>query len=107
MVKKKQLKKLIHDKQNTKVDMTYKELEELLLETQLKATTHAIDELLVFPLWVLRRQFGFGAGRLHKFQDELKRQLQMASDGYVSMHDVRVTMAEEVRGITFEKGEDK
>ena len=107
MVKKKQLKKMVHDKKNAKVNMTYGELEELLLETQLKATTHAIDELLVFPLWVLRRQFKFGAGRLHKFQDELKRQLQMASDGYVSMMDIRQTMAQEVRGITFEKGEDK
>ena len=46
-------------------------------------------------LKVLRDEHGFGASRLQKFSNDVLKQLEMQSEGYVTYRDILDMIAEE------------
>ena len=57
------------------------------------ATNEAVSRAFVLmmnvPLIVLRDNFGFGAKRLEKFIDEVKKNMDCLTEGYVSFEDLK------------------
>ena len=85
----KEKRKLLNQKP---VTLTHAEIQKMKED----ATLAAIEAVLVVPLLVLRDDFGFGKKRLAHFQERLRKQLDLASEGYVSLQDIRKVLADEL-----------
>ena len=63
------------------------------------ATNEAVSRAFVLmmnvPLIVLRDNFGFGAKRLEKFIDEVKKNMDCLTEGYVSFEDLKNALEKE------------
>lgn len=63
------------------------------------ATNEAVSKAFVLmmnvPLIVLRDNFGFGEKRLGKFIDEVKKNMDCLTEGYVSFEDLKNALEKE------------
>lgn len=60
-----------------------------------EAVSRAFFLMMNVPLIVLRDTFGFGEKRLGKFIDEVKKNMDCLTEGYVSFDDLKKALEEE------------
>ena len=77
---------------NQKFSLTAKEIEDL----KLNSTRQAVSITQLFPLLVLRDEFGFGEKRLKRFLAKYQETLEAYNEGYVDLKDIAKMLEEEV-----------
>ena len=79
-------------KRNQKFSLTAKEIEDL----KLNSTRQAVSITQLFPLLVLRDEFGFGEKRLKRFLAKYQETLEAYNEGYIDLVDISKMLEEEV-----------
>ena len=79
-------------KRNQKFSLTAKEIEEL----KLNSTRQAVSITQLFPLLVLRDEFGFGEKRLKRFLAKYQETLDAYNQGYLDLIDISKMLEDEV-----------
>lgn len=79
-------------KRKQKFSLTAKEIEEL----KLNSTRQAVSITQLFPLLVLRDEFGFGEKRLKRFLAKYQETLDAYNQGYLDLTDIAKMLEDEV-----------
>lgn len=79
-------------KRKQKFSLTAKEIEEL----KLNSTRQAVSITQLFPLLVLRDEFGFGEKRLKRFLAKYQETLDAYNQGYLDLIDISKMLEDEV-----------
>lgn len=79
-------------KRKQKFSLTAKEIEEL----KLNSTRQAVSITQLFPLLVLRDEFGFGEKRLKRFLAKYQETLDAYNKGYLDLIDIAKMLEDEV-----------
>ena len=94
----KRLKKQVRGRTKNRVNrkqkfsLTAKEIEEL----KLNSTRQAVSITQLFPLLVLRDEFGFGEKRLKRFLAKYQETLDAYNQGYLDLTDIAKMLEDEV-----------
>ena len=75
-----------------KFSLTAKEIEEL----KLNSTRQGVSITQLFPLLVLRDEFGFGEKRLKRFLAKYQETLEAYNEGYIDLVDIAKMLEKEV-----------
>lgn len=85
---------------NRKVTMRFRDIQKLKQE----ATATAVQITNLFPLIVLRDEFGFGKVRLERYMEKYNEVIEAYNEDYITLEDVAETIEQET-GISIAKGE--
>lgn len=73
------------------VNMTVRQIEKI----KENATDRAVNIVSLFPLLVLRDNFGFGEKRLKRYQGKFKEMFSAYNEGYIDLEDIAKVLKEE------------
>ena len=80
---------------NRKIQYSIKQIRKIKADEYTKGQQETLNIVNIFPLLVLRDQFGFGKKRLERFTNEYLEMIEAYNEGYLDLFDVVKTIEEE------------